>query len=246
MDHNRRKKVIKLTAIILGSFLVLAAVFGIYVSDYYKADSAAITNFSYSGNISKTALSDDCTAYIPEQAQYGMIFYPGGKVDHSAYEPLMLACAEQGILCLLLEMPFRLAVLDGNAADGLIEQFPEIIHWYMAGHSLGGSMAASYLSKNGAGFDGLILLASYSTADLRHGDKKVLSIYGSEDKVLNAEKYEEYTTNLPSDFSQHIIEGGSHAYFGMYGAQKGDGTPSISNEEQIRETAKIIIDFMKK
>ena len=48
----------------------------------------------------------------------GFIFYPGGKVGYTAYAPLMLALAEQDILCVLLEMPFNLAVLDSSAAEG--------------------------------------------------------------------------------------------------------------------------------
>lgn len=35
----------------------------------------------------------------------------------------------------------------------------------------------------------------------------------------------------------HIIDGGCHAGFGSYGAQKGDGAPVISAEEQQRQTA---------
>ena len=42
--------------------------------------------------------------------------------------------------------------------------------WYMGGHSLGGSMAASYLEQHSSEYDGLILLASYSTADLSQTD----------------------------------------------------------------------------
>lgn len=154
----------------------------------------------------------------------------------------MQACAEQGILCVLVEMPFRLAVLDMNAADGIQEQYPEIEDWYIGGHSLGGSMAASYLADHAEEYKGLILLGSYSTVDLSKTDLDVLSIYGSEDKVLNREKYDANKSNLPDDFRERVIDGGCHAYFGMYGAQDGDGTPTISNEEQITLTADVILE----
>ena len=49
--------------------------------------------------------------------------------------------------------------------------------------------------------------------------------------------------NLPEDFTEIVIPGGCHAYFGSYGPQEGDGTPQISNEEQIRFTANAIGDF---
>lgn len=225
---------------------ILIAICAIYLFSSYPADEKAIEKFAYSKTISKEYGDDRIIAYTPEDPRAGLIFYPGGKVDDKAYEPLMLACAEQGILCVLLEMPFNLAVLDVNAADGIREDFPQIENWYIGGHSLGGSMAASYLSKNTDDFQGLILLGSYSTADFSDTSLKVLSIYGSEDKVLNKENYDKYRSNLPKNFSEYVIAGGCHAYFGMYGTQKGDGTPSISNEDQIRITADKISETIYK
>ena len=101
-------------------------------------------------------------------------------------------------------------------------------------------MAASYLSKHAKIFDGLILLGSYSTSNLSDLDVEVLSIYGSEDLVMNRENYEANKKNLPDDFKEVIIDGGCHAYFGMYGAQEGDGVPAITNEEQILRTVEAI------
>ena len=140
-------------------------------------------------------------------------------------------------------MPFNLAVLDMNAAKGMTEQYPEIDDWYIGGHSLGGSMAASFVADNSDDFEGLILLGSYSTTQIA---LPVLSIFGSEDKVMNREKYDKYKSNIDSSLTETVIEGGCHAYFGMYGAQDGDGTPSISNEEQINITVTEIIKFIGK
>jgi pimeloyl-ACP methyl ester carboxylesterase len=142
-------------------------------------------------------------------------------------------------------MPFNLAVLDINRAKGLQELYPNITNWYIGGHSLGGSMAASYLSNNLDSFDGLILLGSYSTVDFSNSDIKVLSIYGSNDLVMNREKYIEYKNNIDDNLKEVVIDGGNHAYYGMYGNQKGDGVSSITNREQINITANYIIDFTK-
>ena len=48
---------------------------------------------------------------------------------------------------------------------------------------------------------------------------------------MNREKYEENKSNHPESFTEVVIDGGCHAYFGMYGAQDGDGTPAISTVE---------------
>jgi len=228
--------------------LVLAIIAGacvIYVRDYYRADLEAVEAFAPMDSLSVEQLDDGTLVFKPENATKGFIFYPGGKVEYTAYQPLLAACAQQGVLCVLVEMPFNLAVLDINAADGIQEQYPEMETWYIGGHSLGGSMAASYVAEHRDEYDGLILLGSYSTADLSESGLTVLSVYGSEDTVMNRGKYEENKSNLPADFIEVVIEGGCHAYFGMYGAQEGDGQPGISNEEQIAITAEQIIRIME-
>lgn len=242
-EKRKRKGLVWVTAIVV-VLLVIVVACAIYLNDYYRADTQAIAALAPADGITKQTLSNDAMVYAPENAQAGLIFYPGGKVEHTAYGPLMEACAAEGILCVLVEMPFRLAVLDMDAAEGIQVQFPEIETWYIGGHSLGGSMAASYLSGHADEYAGLILLGSYSTADLSGGALEVLSVYGSEDTVLNREKYSENEANLPEDFSELVIEGGCHAYFGMYGAQDGDGVPTIANEEQIAATVEAIADFI--
>lgn len=182
--------------------LVLAILTGacaIYVNDYYRADQAAIETFLEANECEVETLDDGMLVFRPENAVKGLIFYPGGKVEYTAYQPLMAACAEQGILCVLVEMPFNLAVLDVKAADGIQEKYPEIEEWYIGGHSLGGSMAASYLADHVDDYEGLILLGSYSTADLSGTEPEVLSIYGSADEVLSLDKYMENKSNLPED-----------------------------------------------
>lgn len=239
----KRSKKLLIGAIAL--ICILFCVCAVYVSDYYRADTAALAACSGDTSVAKHSPDDRITVYQPENPIAGLIFYPGGKVEALAYEPLMTACASRGILCVLVEMPLHLAVLDVNAAEGLPEQFPQIQDWYLGGHSLGGSMAASYLSENAGDYAGLVLLGSYSTADLSEADLEVLSIYGSEDRVLNQEKYEACRANLPEDFTEIILDGGCHAYFGVYGQQEGDGTPTITNEVQISLTAEAIAELVR-
>ena len=241
VKHKRKLLVIATTTILV--LVIIVGACAVYLGDYYRADHDAISAILLQGTMWKKT-ADGTIVFEPEEATKGLIFYPGGKVEHSAYMPLMQACAEQGILCVLVEMPFRLAVLDINAADGIQEQYPQVEDWYIGGHSLGGSMAASYLEKNAENYEGLILLGSYSTADLSESSLTVLSIFGSEDKVMNREKYDAYKGNLPKDFTEVIIDGGCHAYFGMYGAQDGDGTPTIRNEDQIYMTAEYIANYV--
>ena len=41
-----------------------------------------------------------------------------------------------------------------------------------------------------------------------------------------------------------VLNGGCHAQFGSYGPQDGDGVPTISGEEQVRQTADAISAFI--
>ncbi len=239
MKKQANRKNWKVITLII--ILALAAGCAFYISDYYRAlpEALAVVTEPAEG-ITVTEVKNDHIVFAPENAMAGLIFYPGGKVQYEAYAPLMEALAEEGILCVLLHMPANLAVLDMNAAEGIAAEYPDIEKWYIGGHSLGGSMAASYAAKNTEELEGVILLASYSTAALQNSGLEVVSIYGSNDGVLNLEKYDKYRENLPEDFKEEVIVGGNHAYFGKYGFQEGDGEATIANENQIEATVDIV------
>ncbi len=244
---NKKSRIIKSFVAVIIVFALLFGACAFYVNDYYRADTDAMVGVVQSKKrYEPQTLEDGTHIFKPENAKAGFIFYPGGKVEYTSYIPLMDELARKGVMCVLLKMPLNLAVLDVDGAEGIQEMYPEIESWYIGGHSLGGSMAASYLSENISEYEGLVLLGSYSNADLSKEDIRALSVFGSEDKVMNREKYDEYKINLPEDFSEEVIDGGCHAYFGMYGEQDGDGIPTITNAEQIQEAAKIIDDFINK
>ena len=220
-----------------GVILALAVGMWIYLQTYYHADAQAVAAAIETTQAVEIRQADGRIDFVPRDPAAGLIFYPGAKVEFTAYAPLMHACAERGVLCVLLKMPGNLAVLDYNAADGVAESYPEIDRWYVGGHSLGGSIAATYCSKHADALAGLVLLAAYSTDDLTGTQLQTLSVYGTEDGVLNRDRYEKYRENLPADTVEVVIEGGCHSYFGSYGMQQGDGAPSVTRDAQIRQTA---------
>ena len=222
--------------------LMVICSFLIYASNYYHADDVAVEAANIDGSIDISNING-ALVFDPGNADTALVFYPGGKVEYTAYEPLMIKIAQKGILCILPEMPLNLAVFDINAADTHISAYPEIRHWYVGGHSLGGSMAASYASKNNDKVEGLVLLASYSSADISSGGMRALSLYGSKDGVLNRESYQNNKSNLPVDFTEIVLPGANHAGFGCYGPQKGDGKAGITSEQQQTDTAKAVAEF---
>ncbi len=235
-----KKKKWKVVILLVGGIVLLCiAGFFIYVSIYYHADTTAWEALPSDNDVTVTE-QDGALIFAPQEPRAGFIFYPGGKVEYQAYSPLLHTLAKEGFLCIAVKMPFNLAVFNPTAADGWQERYPAIQRWYIGGHSLGGSMAAVYASQHSQQLEGLILLAAYSAEDLSQSGLQVLSVYGSEDGVLNREKYQAHLSHLPADYQELVIQGGCHAWFGSYGRQEGDGEPTISPEEQRRQTVQFI------
>lgn len=245
MTQQKKNKILVIgiiAAIIIG---ILAYVGHAYINDYYHAGKMASEAMISDNEVTVNKINDYLIAFEPKEIKAGFIFYPGGKVEFTAYAPLMHELAKNGILCILPHMPGNLAIFNINAADDLKDYYPDVTDWYIGGHSLGGSMAATYISHHTDEYKGLILLAAYSTKDLSSTDLNCISIYGSDDKVLSLEKYKKNKNNLPAAVKEFVIDGGCHSYFGNYGMQSKDGTPQISNKEQILSTVDFIINSIE-
>ena len=224
------------------AIIVIGAGCFAYLSIYTPAQDVTVEAFANSGGAKVSKIDG---GYFVDGAgdNTALVFYPGAKIDSKAYLPLMKQLADGGIDCFLLEVPMHMAIFDMNAADRITDNY-SYNTWILSGHSMGGIAAAKYAADHD-NIDGVVLLASYPTSQLPESTA-LLSVYGTEDKVLELNKYEESKKNFPSNSREIIIEGGNHAQFGNYGEQSGDGTATISREEQQSQTAKAILEFAKK
>lgn len=217
-----------------------------YINDYYHVTDrdSAMSDTS----IVKVVKTSSGYLYDGPGEDIALIFYPGAKVQDIAYAPLLKELAENGVDCYLVHMPGNLAIFGVDKAEEVLEQIAEekrnYEHRYLAGHSLGGAMAASFAATHSEELEGLIFLGAYSTEDLSGTDLRVLSLYGSEDQVLNREKLTQSHALMPVDFTEYVIEGGNHAQYGDYGVQKGDGTAMITPEQQRKITVEKILTFL--
>ena len=170
----------------------------------------------------------------------GLIFYPGGRVDPRSYAPAAHEIAAKGFQSIIVPMPFNLAVFGSNKAGEVMEQFPDIDRWIIAGHSLGGSMAARFALSHLDDVDGLVLWAAYPASgdDFNNTNLETASIFGRLDGLVSDEDLLSARSLLPEGNIETIIEGGNHSQFGWYGDQPGDNPAKISREEQQR----IILD----
>ena len=240
--HKKRTKII--TGIILIILLICIVGSVWYVNDYYRSDSTAAEylNQKNDGNVTITEIKDGLFLNGTGETD-ALIFYPGAKVEYTAYVPMLHQLAENGVDVFLIKMPCSLAFLGKNKATDIIESY-QYDHWYLGGHSLGGAMAASYAADNADKLNGLVLLAAYPTSSLKNSGLSVLSIYGSEDGVLNMEKVQQGRDYMPDTYTELSIKGGNHGQFGNYGIQKGDGKALITAEEQQKQTVEAILQMI--
>ncbi len=226
------KKILKILLLII---FLLIVTFSFYVLDYYKADDIAIDIYNK---------NDKSLVFKGDKDDMGFIIYPGGKVEAKAYVNLAKLLNDEGYTAIVLDFPFNIGFFGIKKGDSVIEEYSNINNWTLIGHSLGGAVASIYSNDNDSEVDYLVLLASYSTEDLKDNDLKTLTILGENDDVINKVTLEDSKNNYKDTHKEVIIEGGNHAGFGNYGSQKGDGNNTIDNYNQQKITVKEILEFI--
>jgi hypothetical protein len=242
------KKAIKFILLGLLTILIIG-VLGMLVwskTGTYPAREVALSALESTSKVIVT--QDKWITFTPlEMGETGLIFYPGGLVEPTAYAPVLQKIAEEGVLVIIVPMPLNLAIFNPGAANAVIEDYPQISKWIIAGHSLGGATAGIFVENNPTKIDGIAFWDSYppNSADLSNNDISVLSIFGTTNNFPNTENFDDKRILLPDDTIFVAIEGANHAQFGDYGPQKGDIVASISLTEQHERVAEIMLDFIK-
>lgn len=176
-----------------------------------------------------------------------VIFYPGALVDPDAYAPLAQSIASNGYHVTIVKMPFRMARWGHNKIKELMNLNDPSKTLVLAGHSLGGVMAAQFVHENPGVIDGLILIGTSHPRDidLSYVPIPVMKIYGSNDGLASVEEVVSNKNKLPGSTRYVLLEGANHAQFGCYGSQLGDRQATITRAVQQEKTAQSILSFLK-
>ena len=209
----------------------------------------------------EVAITDDLVTITPTGAAAEgvlegdtMVFYPGARVPPQAYVVTWApVVAETGVEVVIPSMPLRLAVLDIDAADGVRDEAADEGgagvegEWWVGGHSLGGTMAASFLAGQPEGaWAGLVLWGSYPNGDVLvdRDDLAILSVSGGRDGLSTPDEIDASRTDLPASSSFVELNGVNHAQFGAYGDQGGDLEAEVTDATAHTEIADATTAFL--
>ena len=193
--------------------------------------------------------------FLPSDgAEEGLLFFCGSGVEAAAYAPLLRPVADAGYPVIIVNLPGRFAMGEGQKVEALergkalIEAHPEVKHWLVGGHSLGGALSCRFIQKFPDMASALVLVGTTHPKedDLSKLNIPVAKVYGSADGVAPAAKVEANKHLLPGDTEFVLIEGANHSQFGNYGNQLQDGKATIDRVHQQDQVRGVIISLLRK
>ena len=237
-----------ITAAVLVAALIIGAVLLIMDASARRADKSTLDRFTEQYGIITPGVREGYYVYsYPSDSidtVRGFILYPDAMTDPEVYAPLATLMAKRGVTVFVVDMPLNRPTLDKDAADKVIADNPTVAEWYIGGHGKGGMAAADYVADGGDRIEGVVVLASYSTADLSELDIRAYSMYGSEDGIMDIDEYHECKSNLPADSEEYKIVGCNYSGFAIYEKRSGDGEPTMDNIRQVLITAQRVSAFI--
>ena len=187
------------------------------------------TSFNEAADGALSALVSDDTISVSESEwlafepvrqtpRAGFILYPGAQCDHRGYANPLRAIAEQGYLVVSVPMPLNYAILGVDKVREVMAAYPEINTWVLAGHSLGGAMAATFAASDPDAIDGLMFWDShaYEGADLSQMDLPVAQLYRSATDLPMPPNFQANAQYLPVTADLTPVLGGNHMNFGQF------------------------------
>ena len=178
-----------------------------------------------------------------------VFFQPGARVDARAYAAVLRPLAEAGHRVVITKQPFGIAFLNTSAFGSVQAAYPDVVDWVVGGHSLGGTVACidadAHDDDDAHPVRGLLLYASYPATDMSSSlTAAVLSISGSDDGLATPADIDASKADLPASAEFEVIDGAVHSYFGDYGPQPGDGTPTISHDDARTQISDLSVGFV--
>lgn len=243
---RRRRRGLKIAlASVLAVLVVAVGAFLYWANDTYTAEPAGLAAVQEDPRVDVDD-QGDVVVLRPtgESDGRGLVFLSGAKVDPQAYAATFQEVAAEGTTVVIVKPFLNLAILERRPLDAFTDLAPDVDSWAVGGHSMGGVKACSYAESGDV--DALVLLASYCSGDALadRTDLDVISVSGTQDGLATPEKIDDSLADLPAATTVVRIDGASHAQFGDYGLQPGDGTPTISDDAARESISEALVPFL--
>ncbi len=193
--------------------------------------------------------------FLPRKrhAASALVFICGSGIHPEAYAPLLRPIADLGYPVFTIKLPYRFAPLDSHKSQAVtrarkvISGHPEITHWVIAGHSLGGALAARVARTTGGLHTAFVLIGTTHPKedDLTGIDAPFTKIYATNDGVAPVDRVMASRALLPKETNWVRIPGGNHSQFGHYGHQLFDGEATITREAQQAITREALLEALR-
>ncbi|ALV47893.1 hypothetical protein MB46_19685 (plasmid) [Arthrobacter alpinus] len=231
--------------IVTAVLVIVAACFIAWANTTYPTNTQRLSQVRSDTRIVYEEL-DNVIRLKPAEAQstQGLIFLVGAKVEPQSYAATLSDAAAEGTTVLIVRPPLNLALLQFDSFETLTRYGPGVQTWAVGGHSMGGVKACTYAQDSRV--TKLLLFASYCSSDTlaKRSDLEVLSLQGSQDKVIKRENLENFSSLMPEHSQIITLNGVTHAQFGDYGQQSGDGTADVTTTEAHQLISEQVLPFL--
>jgi hypothetical protein len=180
-----------------------------------------------------TEHADGVVLTPPHPSDQGLVFFAGARVDPAAYADKLSGVAASGVTVVIARPALNFAILETRPLTTWRGLAPGIERWAVGGHSLGGVRACRYAADPANQVTALVLFGSYCSVDLSGAALPVLSLAGENDHLSTPAEIADAAHLLPADAVFETIPDASHAQFGDYGTQPGDG-PQEADDTAVR------------
>ena len=236
-----RKFTITVTGFLLLAILILFA--------WYQIDGQPLaeTQQYLASNRYSIDISDDGSLlFLPASANgYGVLIMHGALIKPQSYAKTAAFFAERGYTVLLPYGFARLSITAIRSTAARMREM-ELQKWFVIGHSMGGLSSMMLVSGHDLPVKAVALWASAIPTDYSKSSLPILMLWGDNDGLVPAERFQASQQNLPASARFVTVKGGNHQNFAMYSHQFFDAEAKISWREQIdfanRETARFFVE----
>lgn len=230
---KKRRARARIAAVTIAAVLVaVTAGFLAYASSPMMAEEEALARAEAAVTVTESAEGVVLTPANPNGE--GLVFFAGARVDPAAYANKLSGVAESGITVVIARPTLNFAILETRPLSTWEGLAPGVGTWAVGGHSLGGVKACMYAADDANDASAIVLFGSYCSVDLSGTGIPALTFIGENDELSTEAKIEAAADLLPADAEFVTIPDASHAQFGDYGIQPGDG-PQDADGDDVRD-----------